>query len=1100
MLGKPYDMEANYCTKCGSKISENAKFCGNCGEKLKEQEITGNICPKCGYVSEADEKFCPECGTALTLGKEVGKAPKSQPKPVRKKKSRPAAKKTIIPPLKKKKRGFFRTLGKVALWSFALLLVATTVLYFIGDDPESFTAADHQTDKPNESPPEEELTLSPIKIRQAHPKLSNTQIFELLPISKPQELSFSDKIKVHIPRNFSNRKQSLGIRNATVDQLIMMEGSKPMMLVDLTLDDGIQPEKPVEISYTYKVEDLNPNFTAKEQLEAFRWDSEGGGWVSLPIYIDEKNQTVSAIVDHFSLSGIFLKAYILKKIADKLDETVVHDVYLTPDENFKILYSKKAILADLDLNTSTWKKAPTGRTSKNPSNAPPYIQAIGYLLEEALTAYTTVHQFKKPTGKQKGYLGTYQKSITVKIDSWFTYSPMANGNASYEKLYERLHIPTTQSFIYSNAKITLAHELFHRIQAQYYGVLGMTSPSNQWWLEATAEFAAYELAWKTPIKGIESGCGNNYLTFPIDSRGDKSSIGYGWTSREFEYVTSIFIKYITKNGLDLKKAIIHDAADYSTPINSLESFMMENYKVNLSDIYQAFTYWMTFSPNGVLKKYPIATFEENSPKDIAAKKNKMALGEGKEVSYFFNMIQKYTSKVWAIQLIKSKTLKADEKYKLFVNLKSKSPGVNVNIFVIQKGKRSISSYRPLKMLSAEGQGVEIDVKVGQTLCIMTNIGAIDGGAAEVVVSDGVLLSIDPPEIKKAIDDAPYDFNVQAYNIPKDVEKINFEWDYNDGSKKGSKTFIPVTNGKASIKLTHAFKAGEKDEIYPLKVKLKSFYKDKTLATTEAKITVPLEGPKVFITERHLTGPPGATFDMEALASPNDIYKFIWEISGVGKSYTFEGKKSSIAPIIDKIGEYRATVKLYDLDGTYLSKDAVSISVEADNNNISRIYIGFDYDKYPNVIEGIFRNENYSGEQMRYTETIAKSGSKIVAKATRYNFDQSKSKPVLISDISIDGIDNANNLISISFKTVRDYSFEIREQIIRLVDVPFTKKVSDIPKSFVGGNKLFVEYRFEGDLKKYIREVKDRTERLDDGEVYNVNHGTKCSIYLSLTLK
>ena len=888
-------METTYCSKCGFKNAKDASFCGNCGKEISLVTIEKNNCPGCDYVVSEDEKYCPECGTELTSVKSEEKTPKSQPKPVEKKKFRPVAKTTITPPVKKKKGGILRTLGKVALWGFGILILGVVVLYFIGDSFESSETTEEQyTDGVVESRSKEDMTLPPIKVRKANPKLSNTQSFELLPNSKQKEISFSDRIKVTTPPNFTSKEQTLAISIATIDKAIMVEDFKPLMLADLTLDDGEQPAKPVEISYTYNKTDLNPDFTAEEQLSAFRWDEEGGGWVNLPMQIDENNHTVSASVDHFCITGFFAKAYIVTVIGEK----ILNNVYFTPAKNFKILYSESAILSDPDLNTATWKSAPNGRTSANKSKAPAYIQAVGYILEEALKSYTTVHHFKNPAGKHKGFLGSYQKTITVKIDSWFS-NTLARGNASYEKIYERLHIPTVQTFIYSTAKITLAHELFHRMQAEYYGVLGMYRKSNLWWLEATAEFAAYELAWKKPIVGLDRGCGNNYLSFPIDSRGDKRKKGYGWTSREYEYITSIFIKYITKNGLDLKKAIIHDAADNSSPINSLESFMMENYKANLSDIYQAFTYWMTFSPDGVLKKYPLATFDKNSTKDIAAKKNKIELGEGKEVSYFFNMIQGYTSKVWAIQLNKSKTLKAGEKYKLFVKLKSKSPGVDVNIFVIPKGKRSISSYRPLKMLSAEGQSVEINVEAGNTLCIMSNIGAMDGGIAEVVVSNRVILDIDPSEINKAIAEAAYDFNFKAYNIPKDIEKINFEWDFNDGNKKGSKTFVPVSNGKASIKISHSFKAGAKEETYPLKVKLKSFYKDKTLATAEAKITVPLKGPKVFITESILVGPPGATFDMEALASPKNTYKFVWTVEGMAEEFTQTGKKSGIAPIIDK---------------------------------------------------------------------------------------------------------------------------------------------------------------------------------------------------------
>ncbi len=67
------------CTKCGSKLPENAKFCLECGEKVVPPTSAGMIiCPECGktvakgkFCFECGHKFltnCPKCGAELVSG------------------------------------------------------------------------------------------------------------------------------------------------------------------------------------------------------------------------------------------------------------------------------------------------------------------------------------------------------------------------------------------------------------------------------------------------------------------------------------------------------------------------------------------------------------------------------------------------------------------------------------------------------------------------------------------------------------------------------------------------------------------------------------------------------------------------------------------------------------------------------------------------------------------------------------------------------------------------------------------------------------------------------------------------------------------------
>jgi len=824
------------------------------------------------------------------------------------------------------------------------------------DEPDNLTRTDQKiTEETIPNITKEEMKLPPIKVRQANAKLSRSSTFQVLPKDKPQQFSFADKIKVSLPPNFASKEKSLSISHVEIDKAIMVEGAVPLSLIDLTLNEGEQPLKPVEVSFKYDPDKLG-SFTAEERLEAFRWDKEGGGWVKLPIRIDEKENISYAQVDHFSIIGFFTVraliyggAYIATVVAEK---KLLNKTYFTPDKNFKILYSDSSIRKDPDLNTSEWKKAKTGRSVTNKSNAPPYVQAVGYILEEALKSYTKKFHFKNPAGKEKGYFGTYQKTITVKLDSWFT-TTLASGEPSYEKVYERIHVPTNGAFQYWSAKRVFAHELFHRVQAEYYGKLGMLRGSttkvytgaNCWWLEATAEYAAYHMAFNPSLSGMENGLGNNYLEYPINKTGliPKTDDNYGWTEREYEYITSIWVKYLVDiRKLDLEKMIAADASDYWKPEYSLGRYMYTTHKKSSSDFYRDFTHWMMFSPKGGLNKYAYTTQVNKDDRDIAIKNSTLILSKKGELSYTFNMPEHFTSQLWAISLDKPASNNLVKKSPVIIDVKEKAIGSVIDVFLLPKGKSFINPPIPIETFHTGKQSKIILVEEGQVLSIVATQGSIPGGNTTVIIRDGtVQLDISPSEIPDAKSNKLYSFEIKATEIPEEIKKVKIEWDYSDGTKK-SLSDIEVVSESAKIEIEHEYKISDKEEIYPLKVSLKDNNTGITLAVAEARITVPIKAPSVFISERHLVGPPGATFDMEALASPENTYKFVWVVEGMAEEFTQTGKKSGIAPIIDKIGEYTCTVKMYNLDNEYLATDQATINVEDEGGiNLIGYYSYYD---------------------------------------------------------------------------------------------------------------------------------------------------------------
>jgi hypothetical protein len=917
-------MDTIFCSNCGTKNTKGSRFCGACGEKIIPLKTDKNYCSSCGYKVNKDEKYCPECGTLLKpvntknetdiVEKKVEKKPKSQ-----------TTLKTNL--ANEKKGGCLGKFGKILLWLFAILIVTVGILYFIGDEnTPTNTEGDSSAEKPIENISEKDMKLPPIIVKQANPILTETKTHTVVPKSSNQKFSFNEKTKVFIPANFTAKEQSLFISKASVNKEIMVEDATALMLIDLSLENNEQPSKPVEISYSYTKNDLNPKFTAAEQLEAFRWDEEGGNWVRLPIHIDQENHTVSAIVDHFSISGFFLKAYIVSAIGEKL----FNDVYITPQKNFKIMYSKKEINNDGHTNDVTWKNQwdkYNKSTGVNYSKKHPRsIQDLGVVLEHSLSQYTKSESLgglgmKNPTTPVKGFLGTYKTPITVKISSLFS---KAVGDASYEKIEQRLHLPMSEIRDVTQVSVTAAHELFHRLQAVHYKRSGMWRSGNSWFLEATAEYAAHAIAWPNKMGQLFTGFGNNYLEFSINETGYKKATGYGW-ARDYEYLTAAWISTICYYGANLKDIVEFDAADYYLPRYSIDKYLRKTLKKDMGDMYRSFAHHMIFADNSPLKNHKL--FSLTGDKAIA--KSSKELECGNEHIQTFNMPNIYSSQ---LKVVKVKKKEKGNTPVIISCEKKETAGQVIDVFILKKNERYLSKREPSATMYAEDSKKILLAGDGDLICVVLTNAEFSGGITEVKIKvTDIKLSIEPTEILDAVANKPYSFKIKGSDIPKEIENVKFEWDFSDGSKSGSgfMSDVAVNSKTAKIEIEHQYESSDEEKKYPLKILMKDEKTGISLATAKAYITLPIEGPKVFITERHVVGPPGATFDIEALASPEEIYKFVWTVQGMAEEYTQTGKKSGIAPVINEIGEYSCTVKLYNMKDEYLATDRVTIYVEED---------------------------------------------------------------------------------------------------------------------------------------------------------------------------
>lgn len=753
--------------------------------------------------------------------------------------------------------------------------------------------------------------------------------FTVVPSSAEQELRYSDRVSVVLPPGFATTERTLRIGRLDRTPPFAPQSPGVLALLDLGLDDGAQPPKPVELRLTYDPSELDPDHAPGEQLAAYRWDPDGRGWIGLPMKVDETSRTATVLVDHFSVVGVFrLLGRVLgvggtaAYVATSVGEWALNDVYVTPQGNFEILYSASGIQASV-LNDATW-----GQLYPNPgfafrSQYPRYVQDMGQLLESALAAYTSTLGFRNPAGQREGWTGTYQKRVIVKLDSYFA---AVTGAPSYEKIFERLHIPTNNAMRPDDARVTLGHELFHVVQAEYYGLAGMTNPMNSWWLEATADYAAHRAAWPTPVAGLDYGCGPNYLGFPISTKGAIS--GPGWSDRGYEYVTGGWVGFLVDRGFSFREMFEAVAGDHALtpPVRSLANYLGS--RGGMETLYRQFAGWMMFSPGGFLSRYPLASFSGATDRDVASARSTLALRSGLEVGHRFELPVGYAAQLWTIRLDKAARQKAGLREPFLVTVKEKSSGVVVDIYLVPAGQRTLTPVAPLRSLFTEDSSTLIKAGAGDMVCVVAANGNTSAGVAEVSIADtAVLLEIDPPELRAASAGERYEFKLKAAKIPKVVGRVSFDWDFGDaGDDSSGSEEEAVADGEAETEISHTFEASDEEQRFVLEVVLKD-ERGVALTDAEAEITLPLGQPEVVIQPRRAVGPAGATFDFTAEARPSGSYRFEWRWPGLSAPVVSSGESSTVAPVFSSPGEQPVTVELYDESGALVATDRATAAVE-----------------------------------------------------------------------------------------------------------------------------------------------------------------------------
>ncbi len=783
------------------------------------------------------------------------------------------------------------------------------------------------------------------------------------PSAKNRIVMSAAGVSVALPGGLLKEARALSIARVENAAVYREDPFRTLDVYEISIEGMEQLEKHVEIGIPYDPAQLDKSVPVEANFAPVRWDETQRAWVDLYYRVDDSTHTLYLITDHlsafwtgFSIVGLGKTAAIVAVVGGAIGEVAerwANDKYLSRNLKIRILYSDKALRETFP--DETWKKAiaPASLHAGSAYN-PAYacaVQDMGHIFEESLRRYIEAG-FPDPTHKGIGGAHIYTRYVKVKVDSLYNYYSH-QGEMAHETFWDTIHLPTeiikleffdpvtggrgTYEENFSTLKGLLAHELFHAIQRPYYGIMiTFTGTPHKWWREATAEWAAHDLAkipdrsgWEKDAPSLNQRIGPKFLHYPINSTGKIAGTCALVGGLDYEYLSPIFVRYlVNEQGFKIKELVDAVAADQgSDPLVPLRKRLERRTDRSFDDCYTDFSIWLLCHA-----ELQLSNFSSANNANVAADWSDVVTIEEKETVlriYQAETGQENPNKVTVFSTEDGREHLTTQDAPLLV-MEECHP---------ETYETSVSDGDILYFVAANGS--VSDANVGLTIQRMKDetwenvayrtmtIGK-NGTAAiwAVKISTGGL-KIEPDRIENAKGYEKYEFEVSATSLSSAITEVTFEFDFGDNEKSSKgKQKAKVVDGKAEITLEHTYEPSPnvRKNAEPLKhvLRVDLVHNGKVLSSASADVTV--EKAEVVVTPRRLIAPPGETFEFEAAARPPGTYRFQWGWPGQARPLQTEGGASAASFALAGEGDHPVSIQLFSLNGTLLAQDQVTAAL------------------------------------------------------------------------------------------------------------------------------------------------------------------------------
>jgi hypothetical protein len=777
------------------------------------------------------------------------------------------------------------------------------------------------------------------------------------PSNQSQTINFPDGVNITIPAGFVKSQTGISISEVKNAPTLAMNPLSPIKEYDIVIDGMEQLPNFIEISLPYDSKLFGKDFPEEDQFLAFRRDNDFNHFTTLAYSVDKDNQRVSIYTDHLSVVGmIVIGGLIIGPAVGMLGpesmDKLSYDIYVTPQKNIRLMYNKELDKKSLFLNEADWmaKYRPAISTLSYSKDHPKFIQDIGEMFEIALENYRKAglkEAVKKPGWIRKEVIN----HVNIKLDSYtasLTSEPSYLSHTGYIHMGAELYLIDFRNDESSHSFV--GHELFHRVQAEYYNFTRFKRAQDFWWIEAAAEYAGDRVAWKENIRTwngkqfekMFKQIPSDLLSHPINTTG-KPNTKY---QNEYEYHASVFIYYLIEVcGFDFAELI--DAVAKGAPLTKLDVYLKsQSGGVNgIEYYYRGFARWAFFAEGkysaGFFKKYPLADFKSSDNNELCEKKDIITMPENKEL-----LVSVEGNKDICIEVLQ---LKEGAKSPL-----NSTPQVLATIYGGQSQKIiNIKNDEIVYFMAVNngGTGASAKVKIGnqvgnkpvEELC-EHNFSFKDSYSAKLYALKlkSLEFTMTPDTISDGKINEKYSFKLNAENIPANVTSVYIDYDFGDtqsnSSKDKTQVILVEQGGKIETEISYTWKYATKK--CNIKMRLMNAADNKELAKTEGIIefyNVKILGDRSIVYEISEGSVTEFKQKFTAEATPPGDYQFEWDFDDGIKSLKLKGvrNKSEIEHTYTNLKEgqeFIPKVKLYDAKENLLAEDEINIRVEKKKEN------------------------------------------------------------------------------------------------------------------------------------------------------------------------
>lgn len=762
---------------------------------------------------------------------------------------------------------------------------------------------------------------------------------EMSPANKPQRLEYQDRVAVTVPPDAfgpwrKGETRPGRWRDPVTVSIAAAEapptGSEKLKVLaayDISAGSDVLVKKPLEIELAYDPKALPAGRKPEQALLAASWNPVMGSWVAAPCQVDARRGKVVIQARHLSVYAILAQYW--------------DDVAWT--DHFAICYDEDALSSDVYANSRAWQGKRAAEAGRDPlgdgrapftPDVPPFIDDVARMLEHAYRKYELAG-FKMPWPKWTRltvFVETSGQSQRSKLTGIITIACIKPNPADY--------------------RLMTAHELFHSVEAEYfsslvpgYSGLGEMMAMNYrtWWLEACAEYAAWDVAWDR----------NASVARPLPKYLEESlSREYDQTDPQHMYQSAVFLQYLedqkgadfrelwedtvtrTKPYLGLERMSLVGYAAYELGLNwkptedwkrGVTLVALENHflakKQTLHDHYRGMAGWLLFDASspltGVvtgddLRTRGVAKFEEFGPEDF------LTLG-------ILPVARDYAASVWAVRVVCDPP-DSPRRLRVFMN-NDPATGTAADIYVLPQNARPVGGLVPAGTLAANNATREVwlDLRHGDVIYSVATNTRPKYDDVLVSIDTGVSLTVSSRAIPNGLLNYQYRFDATAINIPRTCKSLEFEWDWGDGSVKASERRDPAPTFRADFQYMHAW---NREQTYTLTVRLFDTSRGyrATLAELPVKIAIG-EQLTLRIDPATMVAEPDDTVTFQALASKMpEGAQFEWTFGdGTAKVFT---RDKSVSHRYAREGTFPVEVVLVDTRKSRAEGELAAAKAEA----------------------------------------------------------------------------------------------------------------------------------------------------------------------------